>query len=389
MQKHNKYINWDIIYKSINGNLTIIEKQEFEKWLKSSKQNKLFYLNFKNNLNKDLSKLTKTELATHKSKILSEIKVEQNKTKKLFINLFKYAAVFILPIAIAGYLLMNKNNKIESKIESNYVNHIINAGVSKAILIKSDGKKIDIDSVNRNIKEIGNVNILLKNNLLSYVNVDVDKTKFNTLIIPRGAEHKIILSDSTVVWLNSNSELKYPISFTNNKRQVYLKGEAYFQVKKNKKKQFEVNVQNVDIKVFGTQFNVNAQENDLIKTTLVEGSVGVKFNGQVKMLKPGYQSQVNKLKNKSVVKKVNILPEIAWKDGKFVFEEQTLEQIMNKLSLWYDVKVFFMNDNLKNIRFTGNLKRYSSINKILYYIEKTTSISFKVNKKSIMIYKKH
>ena len=187
--------------------------------------------------------------------------------------------------------------------------------------------------------------------------------------------------------MNSASELKYPVRFDGNERKVYLSGEAYFEVTKDTERPFYVVTEDVQIRVYGTEFNVNTHHLGKIQTVLVNGKVGIKKRGATgeTMMKPGELASFDREAGTFEVKEVNVRQYVVWKDGYFTFENESLEQIMNTLSLWYDVDVFFQAEAAKQLVFTGYMKRYDDISEILNAIMDVVGVNFTINGKSIVV----
>lgn len=256
-------------------------------------------------------------------------------------------------------------------------------------VIEQNGKKINIGAQGVNYQEDSNKSMISKESRDSRSGkvATAKKNIYNTLEIPRGGEYLLTLADGTKVWMNADSKLKYPISFVEDKRVVYLEGEAYFEVAKDASKPFIVSTASGDISVLGTQFNVkNYAEDKTISTTLVEGSV--LFRGSNKsetILAPGQQIIFSPENGAQELKKVNVNNFISWKDNLFQFEELSLEDIMKTLSRWYDVTVSYEKEELKQLQFSGNLDKYSNIESFLKLFEVGAKIEFKVDKKHIHI----
>ena len=209
---------------------------------------------------------------------------------------------------------------------------------------------------------------------------------YNQLDIPRKGEYRLVLADGTRVWLNSESSLKYPVAFQGNERKVYLEGEAYFEVSKDEHKPFTVVTGESSIRVLGTSFNVRAYADEAqLCATLVEGKVRLSHAQQSLILSPDEQGVVTLASGKLEKRKVDASLYTVWKDGRFVFENQTLEEIMNTLSRWYDVKVFYTNEQVKQAMFNGNLKRYDDFDQIVKMLELTGVAHFKINGETIII----
>ena len=178
------------------------------------------------------------------------------------------------------------------------------------------------------------------------------------------------------------------MKFSGNERRVYLEGEAYFEVAKNVTKPFIVEANGMEVKVYGTKFNLNTRRVDQMHTTLVEGSVSVKPRGQSEvMLKPNQQAIFNKLSGRVSVRDVDVMPYVAWHQGNYYFENKSMGEILDELSLWYDIQVFFMNPEMKNERFSGYLPRYEQIDGLLSLIEKTSHVRFEIKGRVIVVRK--
>lgn len=203
---------------------------------------------------------------------------------------------------------------------------------------------------------------------------------FNTLMIPGGGEFQLVLADGTRVWLNAQTEFRYPVNFTGDSRQVYLNGEAYFEVVKDERRPFIVRTEAVDIRVLGTCFNVNDTRVDgTLEVTLVEGKVEVGDRGTAQrvVLYPDEQARVRQ--GQITVRDVDAGLYTSWVKGKFCFEGETLEEIAAQLERWYGVSFFFTRRELQERKFTGSVFRDESIEQILRLLEKTADVQCQVN----------
>ena len=206
----------------------------------------------------------------------------------------------------------------------------------------------------------------------------------NTIIIPRGGEFRLELADGTQVWLNSESKLTYPVQFTGKTREVEMEGEVCFDVAKNAEQPFIVRTGDASIKVLGTLFNVEAYaDNGRITTTLVEGKVEIQSGNERRELLPDRQAVITE---KGIqVKEVHARDYISWLSGEFNFTETSLEEIMQKLSRWYNFEFFFANQEVKEAHFSLNIKRYENVADILKKIEKTGRAHFNINGRTIIV----
>jgi hypothetical protein len=264
----------------------------------------------------------------------------------------------------------------------------IKPGERKAYLIKHDGEEIELKNETRTIREQG-TSIQVDSSGLNYAVADslpVKEELYNTLIVPRGGEYNLTLADGTKVWLNADSELRYPVRFTGNTREVTVTGEAYFEVQKQDGKPFTVKTRLGNITVLGTQFNVTSYpEKDQLVTTLVSGKVACKLpNGKSIILTPDQQLTVDK-NGSTELKKVNTLYSTSWKDGMFLFENMRLEDIMEQLSRWYDIHVFYSSENVKNLHFSGDLSRFKNIDTFIEMFEKSSEAKLTLKGKTLIV----
>lgn len=210
---------------------------------------------------------------------------------------------------------------------------------------------------------------------------------YNKLIVPRGGEYALQLSDSTKIWVNSESELRYPETFGADVRVVDLKGEAYFSVTKDSVRPFIVRTGGMELRVLGTEFNVNAYEDgDGLVTTLVSGKVALRAGNASLMLEPGEQAVLSV--DGFSKELVNVQRVVAWKDGVVAFEDERLEDLMDKLSRWYDVQVFYQNADLQDVRITGYIDRYKDIQILLDKLEMLDLAEFEVRGRTITVREK-
>jgi ferric-dicitrate binding protein FerR (iron transport regulator) len=386
MPKERTIIDYEIIWKKINQSLSDEEELLLRKWLDESESHKRYfdetirYYRKKADFNKEELD-TKTAWNTLKIKGKSKRKYSG---WVIISSLSVAAAVFLI---LTWLLPINDKNKgvTENKIE------LIQPGRNQATLILNDGSVLDLGTSKELQLKEGDSDIKIEGTKLLYtINSAASKEiKYNTLSVPRGGEYFLELSDGTKVWLNSETTLRYPVQFVGNERRVELSGEAFFEVVRNENSPFLVESGEQIVKVLGTEFNISSvNENMLIYTTLVRGSVEVYLKtkpDERKMLVPKEQSFTITAENLISKRKVDPYQFTAWKEGRFVFEDQNLGEIMKTLSKWYNVDVVFAREDLRSIRFTGNLPRYSSFNEILTKIGKTNEVKFRIENRTIII----
>lgn len=304
-------------------------------------------------------------------------------------NFIKYAVAASLILFISIAFLINKNQP-EIINEAIIVHNEIEIGTDKAVLTLEDGTSIPLE----NHKPYKGENVSSNDGALVYSpNVEHPQIEmlYNILTIPRGGQFFVQLSDGTKVWLNSESQLKYPVNFIAGKpRHVELVyGEAYFDVSPSKNhsgSKFVLTSNLQEIEVIGTQFNVAAYADEtFIYTTLVEGKVAIVLSEKKEFLKPNQQAVVNpKTKNIQIVK-VDVYNNISWKDGIFSFNQISLKKIMRVMSRWYDVDVNFESKEMESVEFNGVLKKNQRLEDILEIIKNTNDLNFEINNKIITL----
>lgn len=382
----------ELIARDKSGQLNQLEKDTLEKWIKSSERNQILYQRIVDGSNlsarNSLYERINTKQAWNKlSKEL--IAPQKNRVRTLLI---RYAAAIMIPLLIgtATYLYLH-----DKTLQGTQQFAEILPGTSHAILVLANGKNVNLsnDSIRNLVEDDGS---LIKNTRkeLSYAKQpsnSLKKTLLNTLIVPKGGEFKLVLSDGTRVSVNSMSKLVFPVSFTGNKREVTLEGEALFEVSKDKSKPFIVTIKGLQVEVLGTTFNIKAYPDDNQSfTTLVEGKV--KLNSGLQsandsFLEPDQQAVYDPSTARMVIQKVDAKQVMQWTTGRYSFTNQTLDEIMKTLSRWYDFNYKFEDESLQQIRFEGGLNKYESIEPILDIIKETGKVKVKVTGKEVLFSK--
>mgnify|MGYP002991331241 CR=1 FL=1 len=301
-------------------------------------------------------------------------------------HVFWYAAALILPLAVAASVLyvgfVKKEDAPQYIVDAYFESH-------KTMLELPGGQVVDLDTVKNIAKELNEFGITLEGGKgLNYSGIDSivdDKVEYHRIIVPRGGEYIVRLEDGTVVYLNSESELRMPVHFGSEERLVWLKGEAYFSVKHENKRRFIVRTDRADVSVLGTEFGVRAYSGEKeFLTTLVKGRVEVKSENNVHRIVPGEQAKVDNTGNIAVTK-VNTDEFVAWKVGRIVFTDARLEDIMNELQRWYDFNVFYASSELKELRFSMDIVKYKEVSEIFDLMEKIRRVSFEVNGNNVIL----
>lgn len=261
-------------------------------------------------------------------------------------------------------------------------------------LVLSTGEMVDISNVGQEEVKLDKGTKLYEGNRLEYVRPDSlhkKELEFNQLIIPKGTFYHLVLSDGTKVWLNADSKIKYPVSFGQDKREVSLRGEGYFEVAKDSTRPFIVSTDKMDVRVLGTTFDVNTYEDEGKSfVVLVEGLVEVSAGkGESRIITPGYMAEVNMhdVQAKIQISKCDLEHYIAWKNGNFSFRNASLTEILKRVSRYYDVTVI-REQVFEEEYYTGDVSSDVSLESLLAVIESSTSVSFKVERKIVYVQKK-
>lgn len=386
----------EIIARKLGGEeLTDEEGKKLGDWIFSSVRNRSLYNRIKDSRNFDQRNELIRQINTEGAWFRYKQKINIGPDRKRHIQWWPYAAaIFIAVLMISTFYVIRQKEKVEPV---QIAEEQIVPGSKSAILVLGSGKSINLDkSDSLDIKEEDGTRIVKDDQLLSYHQMTDEadvKVPSNTLIVPRGGEYNLVLSDSTKVYLNSMSKLVYSASFSKGPREVFLEGEACFMVKKDVKKPFIVNMNGMRIEVLGTTFNVNAyQDQGKIVTTLVEGKVRLFAGaGQSReyILSPDDQAVFNASSGGKVqIRQVNASNYIRWIDGVYVFDQQSLGEIMQTLSRWYDFNYWFEQPDIEQLPFKGGLNKYESIDPILEIIESTGKVKATIKGKNILFSKK-
>ncbi|GAA4234595.1 DUF4974 domain-containing protein [Postechiella marina] len=313
--------------------------------------------------------------------------------------IFKYAVAATIALLIALPFIFESNIiNNQQTIVNTTINNNIEIGTSKATLTLGDnsvvrlekGKQLKIDNIFSNGQQL----VYNKKRPKTKTRAQNTKVKieYNYLTIPRGGEFYVVLADGTEVWLNSETQLKYPTTFVKGeeRRVELVYGEAYFHASPSTKhsgSKFKVINKVQDIEVLGTEFNIKAyKDEDFTYTTLIEGAVKVNNGSHTETLKPNEQSILNNNNKDFVVAKVDTYSEIAWKRGLFSFKRKTLKEIAKVLSRWYDVNFVFENKELEDVQFKGVISRNQNIEEILIQIQNTNYINaYEINDNTISL----
>ena len=373
--------------KAFLGTLSEEEERALQQWRDESPENEQLYESEMN-----------TEYIVQKSHEVARVNIvngymnvllkrKRNVRVRRVRRIVSIVAGVVLPL-LAVVLWYGTRERIEDVSEQ--VASVIRHGGVKAELVLADGTTRILGSeVTDSLLVQQGANIVVQNQGVSYcVDSSVVEERYNTLRVPRGGEYSITLSDGTIVYLNSESELRYPVNFVGRDRRVYLSGEAYFDVVQDEAHPFIVDMGNSSVRVLGTSFDVRAYaDEDEVLTTLVQGSVKFSAGKEFVTLEPGKQAVLGK-SGSIETREVDTYLYTAWKEGVFAFKRQRLEEIMKVVARWYDVNIFWENVSQKEVTFTGKMKRYDDFSKVVEVLEMTGNTEFVIKENNIFIREK-
>ena len=375
-----------LIVKKIHGEISPVEMERLEGWMNESPENRELY-----------DRLRRGEMHSGREDVVRKLHKQavwkrvdrMTGGRRISLMAMKYAAAIVIPLVsvVLAFYFFGKEQPQQVATSKPIVE--IKPGEMKAELILAGGNKMFLTAnLSDSLTNEEGVNIVKDGEGISYQGGEnVEALVYNTLRVPRGGEFKIKLQDGTMVHVNSGTVLRYPVKFVGEERRVYLSGEAYFDVKRDESKPFVVEMAESEIKVLGTEFNARAYPEEKRQlTTLISGKVALTSQGRKSVeLAPGEQGEVEGMNVKK--EKVDVYIYTAWKDGKFVFRKQRLEDIMNIVERWYDVEVVFVDESCKNVTFSGNVLRYDGFNKLVDMLEVTGSVKFQIKDNVIYITK--
>jgi ferric-dicitrate binding protein FerR (iron transport regulator) len=376
-----------LIAAFIRGTITRKEHEELDAWVEASDENMKLFGKLIDEVNIDAATSWMQELETEKAlaEKKQQLQFERPAGKRVWLRFLPYAVAASI-LLLLGWIFWNKgpdsNNKEQASISPS---NDIAPGSNKALLVLSDGTKVELDSfANGRILRQGNTGINKKDGLLEYANGSASgELLYNTVSTPRGGQYKLTLSDGTRVWLNAASSIYFPVTFAGSDRIVSVSGEVYFEVAKNPGKPFKIKVNDILVEVLGTHFNINAYEDEpVIKTTLAEGALRIIKNDKEILLKPGQEARVSRSNGIETVS-AQLDETLAWKEGNFLFRDQQIEAIMRQVSRWYDAEIIYQDRPADH--FNVEIARNVPVSKLLHFLELTDRVQFTIEGKTITV----
>jgi transmembrane sensor len=387
------------------------EREQFNRWLGQG-NNKDFFnpILDKEILEEELRQLDELKIESEQRgswEKLLQFRIGPQKTKTIRLNNWRLyaAAASIIMILGAGGFIWYQSKKVDNQVVQGKGNQPAiatdaNPGRFKAKLVLADGSSIVLDSAtNGTLVQQENMAVVSEDGKLVYKSQDAPPGQvhtavvYNKLVTAKGETFTLVLADGSKVWLNSESSITYPVTFVGEERKVTVTGEAYFEVarafvpqgSKSVKQTFKVVVDNMEVEVLGTHFNINAYtDEDAIKTTLLEGKVKIVSGSTSAVLKPGQQAQLKKGTTLLQVRDdADLEQAVAWKNGYFQFGDDDLKTVMRQLARWYDVEVIYQG-SVSADTYSGTIDRRSKASEVLTVLERNR-VHFKIEGKKIIV----
>lgn len=377
-----------LIFLHIQGMTDNAQEKELNEWRSVSPRHEELFQRMlsSEHVEKSISRFVKTEEEEERGWRQLQQKARSGRSVRK-IKWFPYAAAIVLILSMGGVFYFS-GDKEQTEILPIAKNEVQVPG-SRAVLILPDGRKVDLENeVLRSDLAQSDSLLLVSARSLKYRDIDSPDTTeiFHTLEIPRGGEYLLTLSDGTMIYLNSESTLSFPVKFQGKERKVYLTGEAYFKVAKNTEHPFVVTAGELEVLVTGTTFGVRAYKDEKdIQTTLESGQVTVRVEGKSVKLVPNKQVLFNKSTMGLEVRDVDVDLYLAWADGRLVYDNCPLEKILTDLGRWYNIDVFYSRDELRSYQFSLNMKKHEEFTQVLELIGKTGEVQFEIKDNTVIV----
>lgn len=372
---------WELAEKILNSSITPEEQIIFNEWYKQHQDEPI-----------EMPSGFATDEDELKHSILNNIHKRRQRPGIKPFRIYKYVAaasliilVFLINFYFSNYKI-NQPKFVQLPTGKNHKEEI-RGDTNKVILLLADSSQIVLDNTeNGTVSNLGGALITkVDGKLICKPGKNPETQNFlNTISTPKGGQYQVTLSDGTAIWLNAASSLVFPAAFSGRERKVKLKGEAYFEVVKNPALPFIVEVDNLNISVLGTHFNVKAYSDENIsKTTLLEGAIKLNKQNSAVMLRPGQEARTDSTSGIRVFNNVDVNQAVAWKNGLFEFDD-SIQDIMRQIARWYNVSVVY-EGKVTDKSFGGTIARKENIYKVLQLLEMTGSIHFKIEGRIVKV----
>lgn len=372
----------ELLYKSLRGELSATEEEELSNWRAVSSEHERFYqrVHREEYIDRELSRFLQGENKNQPlwQNIRQRTVLKQKRHTRRWIEWGSVAALLFLSLGLI-YFFHSQTTE-----DPAFIAETVMPGTYKAILYTGNGEQIKLSDST----QLGEGIQVCTNRLEYDTNRAAKKIEYHTLKVPRGGEYNLQLSDGTKIFLNSESELRYPVFFDGDIREISLKGEAFFDVARDVRHPFVVQVGEMQVKVLGTSFNVNAYNGTYIETALVNGKITVKVEGTDNewQVKPSELLRFNREDRTVTVEKTDLWPYIAWKEGQFLFQNQNVGKIMDILARWYDIEINYRDEAIKNLHFTGDIRRHTDIRVILNALTASVHVKYTLEQRKLTLF---
>jgi transmembrane sensor len=368
----------------IRGTISKKEHDELDEWICENDENMELFEKLTDE--KNIEEATRWMQSVQTEEALREKKKTINfkKPKTIWMRSLPYVAAACI-ILIIGLIVFKPFTKKDTSEVVNNPSDIL-PGSNQATLFLENGKVVELNQAKNDTVIDGRVRILQQVGELVYTSQETNEPmKYHTLNIPRKGQYKLVLPDGTKVWINSESSIRYPIAFDEKERRVFITGEAYFEVAKDKSKPFRVVINDIVVEALGTAFNINAYSNEpFLSTTLIEGSVLVSNGKTENILSPGQQAKISG--TDFTINNVEVNDVVAWKNNRFNFVNAPLDVIMRQIERWYDATVVY--ETMPTDHFNAlDVPRDVPVSKLLHFLELTKRVHFKIENNKITVMK--
>ena len=370
-------MNIDTIKRVALGQATPEEQEEVRAWAEMSEERKRLLADAKTFYGRELP--DDQEIA---EKVETMWRQRQITLRKRWSMTWQHwagiAASLVLVVGITFWMIGENENNDQTLAVANHkeVHYILSDGSAHGLSTLRD------TAVNIPGFRVSREGVIQENGMTG---TDVTEVKYNEIVVPRGGEYSLTLSDGTVMKLNSDTRVKFPNAFIGTERKVILDGEAYFEVERDESRPFLVEFSEGVVHVLGTHFNVKARREQNAFTTLVSGKVKVSSGSDSVVLKPGEYCEINAENQQLSVHDADLMSMLAWKNGEFVFKDATLEYVMNELAAWYDMEVVYASDEMKQTKLHIYMDRTRTLEEALQILSKMGNITYQIQGRKVII----
>lgn len=385
----------ELILAYLKGELTDKEELELDSWIDQTNERRTLFSEVTNpvQMNEALNRFDELELQKKAAfnKLQQQLFPPEKKAVGIISRMaLRYiaAAVFLSVVATGIYFFSQKNTPAVIPTVAKKAADIPPGDGNHVVLTLADGRKIQLDSTGNGLlaEQNGTEILKQKDGQVLYRSNDANAASMNSIATPKGKQHELILPDGSRVWLNALSKIDFPTAFTGKERNISLSGEAYFDVAKDKSKPFHVNVDGMDVRVTGTQFNINAYKDEAtVKSTLFEGGIKVSKEELVVDITPGQQLQLDpKTKQFKLVKNADLEATAAWKEGVFYLNNMDVAALMRQASRWYDIEVEYPN-GIPSVTLFGEIDRNTNLSDLIKVLNES-GIRTRLDGKTLQIF---